>query len=130
MTDAAVVLPVSDATYHDVVLSGRGPVLLAFMAETDSSCRAMRPILAELARQRAGRLSVATVDVAANPALVHAWGITGVPILLLLHQGVLQRVLRGVRPYARLVQEIDEMPTDRQTRYPALLRRVHEVPSP
>ena len=116
----SVVRPVTDATYREMVFSSREPVLVAFMAEADSSCRAMRPILIDLARERAGRLSVTSVDVATNPSLTHAWGITQVPTLLLFHRGVMQRVLRGVRPYARLVQEIDEMPVS-QVRYAALL---------
>lgn len=121
-TPAAVVLTVTDATYSDVVLNAREPILVAFMTDTDSTCRPLRPILADLARERAGRLVVATVDVATNPAIAHSWGITQVPVMLLLYRGVLQRVLRGIRPYARLVQEIDEISIP-QTRYTALLPR-------
>lgn len=115
MTDTTapvgVLLPVTDTTYRDLVVTSREPILVAFMAETDSTCRALRRILTELARERAGRLVVVTIDVAASPAIAHTWGITYVPIMLLLHRGVLQRVLRGVRPYARLIREIDEIPT-------------------
>jgi len=114
-----VVHPVTDATYHKMVLNSREPVLVAFVEETDSTCRALGPILNDVARERAGRLMVATIDVAANPAVSHAWGITQVPVMLLFQQGVLQRVLRGVRPYARLIQEIDEIPSA-HGRYPAL----------
>ena len=115
-------VPVTESTYRDIVLAGREPVLVAFIAETDSTSRALRPILADLARDRAGRLVVATIDVTAEPAIAHSWGVTQVPVMLLLHGGVLQRVLRGIRPYARLVQEIDEMPMP-QTRYAALRPR-------
>ena len=135
MTDASdtsapegVVIPATDATYHDVVSTRSEPVLVAFMDETDSTCRALLPILTELARDRACRLVVATIDVATNPATVEAWGVTQVPVMLLFHRGVMQRVLRGVRPYARLVKEIDEIPFAR-IRYAALLQRVDEPPS-
>jgi thioredoxin 1 len=118
------VLQVTDATYRDVVFGSRVPILVAFMDEADSTCRALRPILTELARQRAGHLDVATIDVPDNPALVQAWGIAQLPIMLLFHRGVMQRVLRGVRPLARLVQEIDEMPMASATnKYAALLHR-------
>ncbi len=137
MTDttspAGEVVPVTDTTYHDIVLNSRGLILVAFMAEADSTCRALRPILTGLARERAGRLVVATIDVAANPASARTWGITQVPIMVLFHQGVLQRVLRGVRPYARLIQEIDEIPAEKPVpdmRYPALTQRVDESPPP
>lgn len=121
------VVAVTDATYRDVVHNNRQPVLVAFVDETDSGSRAMRPILTDLARDRAGSLVVGTIDVAANPAVVQAWGVTQVPVMLLFHRGVMQRVLRGVRPYARLVKEIDEMPFA-QVRYAALLQRADEPP--
>ncbi len=116
MTDAAqtagVVLAVTDGTYHDAILNNRGLILVSFMTDDDSSCRALRPILADLARERAGRLVVATVDVTANPSLAQSWGIADVPVMLLLHRGRLERVLRGVRPLARLIREIDEASAD------------------
>jgi thioredoxin 1 len=122
MTDTVV--PVTDATYSEVVDGTREPVLVAFMSENDSTCRALRPILTRLAGERAGRLVVGTVDVAANPAVTGAWGVTEVPVMVLLHRGVLQRVMLGVRPYARLIQEIDEMmpaAAPQQNRYTGLL---------
>ncbi|GIH08279.1 hypothetical protein Rhe02_63460 [Rhizocola hellebori] len=116
MTDAAetagIVLAVTDATYHEEILNNRGLIIVAFMTQDDSSCRALRPILADLARERAGRLVVATVDVAANPSVAQSWGIADVPVMLLLHRGRLERVLRGVRPLARLIREIDEASAD------------------
>jgi hypothetical protein len=53
---------------------------------------------------------VATVAVAANPATAEAWGVADPPVMALLHQGVPQRVLLGVRPLARLLKEIDAVP--------------------
>ncbi len=138
MTDttgsAGEVVSVTDATYHDMVLNCRERILVAFTAEADSTCRALRPILHDLARERAGRLIVATVDVAANPAVTHSWGVSEVPVMLLFDRGVLERVLRGVRPYARLVREIDEVPSSSaknpaSLKYAALLQPVDGPPS-
>jgi thioredoxin 1 len=108
MTDG-LVIAVTEETYHDVVLNNRDLILVAFMTENDSSCRALRPILADLARERAGSLVVTSVDVTANPSLADSWGIADVPAMLLFHRGRLERVLRGVRPLARLKREIDEV---------------------
>jgi thioredoxin 1 len=104
-----VICPAIDAGF-EAVYTSREPVLVAFMAETGSACRALRPILTSLACEQAGRLHVIMADVDAKPAVAQAWGITEVPVMLLFHQGVLQRVLHGVRPYAQLIQEIEEKP--------------------
>jgi thioredoxin-like negative regulator of GroEL len=121
-TPVGVVLPITDANYSDLLDTVREPILMAFMSENHSTCRALRPVLTKLATERAGRLTVGSIDVASNPATTRAWGVTWVPVILLINRGVLQRVLRGVRPYARLIQEIDEMmPVATQNRYVGLL---------
>jgi thioredoxin 1 len=102
------VTPGTDDTYRQIVLTGTTPVLVAFVNDGNAACQALRPILTDIARDRTGRLRVVTIDVDANPATSHTWGITDVPVMLLLHRGILQRVLLGVRPYARLAKEIDE----------------------
>lgn len=107
MSPSGVVVPVTDDTYPRLVFSRREPILLAFM-DDGSTCRALQPILDDLAHDKDGSLIVATIDVTANPAIAETWGVTEPPVMLLLHRGVLQRVLRGVRPYARLVDEIEE----------------------
>lgn len=102
------VVAVTDDTYRHHVFTSATPVLVAFLKDADAVCEALRPILSDLALDRAGRLLIVSVDVATNPATTRVWGVTDVPVMVLLHRGVLQRVLRGVRPYARLAQEIDE----------------------
>ncbi len=102
------VLAVTDATYADEVLTSDLPVLLAFQADGDVTSAALDPILAEVARERAGRLIVATVEVGANPAVAGQWGIHRVPTMVVLRAGVLQRVLLGIRPAARLLRDLDE----------------------
>ncbi|HZM83197.1 MAG TPA: thioredoxin domain-containing protein [Candidatus Limnocylindrales bacterium] len=109
MSPSGVVVPVTDATYPHLVFTRREPILLAFMDYGDSTCQALQPVLDQLAHDREGTLVVATIDITPNPTIAETWGITEPPVMLLLHGSVLQRVFLGVRPYARLVQEIDEM---------------------
>jgi thioredoxin 1 len=90
------------------VLDNPAPVLLAFVKYPDSTSQALRPVLAEVAQKRDDSLRVATVDVPANPATTGHWGVTQIPTMVLLDRGVVQRVLLGVRPAARLLEEIDE----------------------
>jgi thioredoxin 1 len=107
MSPSGVVVPVTDETYPRLVFGRREPILLAFM-DDGSTCRALRPILDDLAQDKAGSLIVATIDVTANQTIAETWGVTEPPVMLLLQRGVMQRVLRGVRPYARLLEEIEQ----------------------
>lgn len=104
-----VVLTVTDVTYPIRVVEADSPVLLAFTTYQDHMCQTLRPILSNIAREYGGRLTVAALDVATSPATAQAWGISQVPVMVILHRGVLQRVLLGIRPYARLAKEIDEV---------------------
>ena len=111
MTDdpyAGTVLPVTDATYIARVVDCPLPVLLAFLQTPSSSSLAMMPVLAEVAQKRYATLRVALVDVAANPVTVGRWGVSRNPTMLFFSRGTVQRVLLGVRPAARLLDEIDE----------------------
>jgi thioredoxin len=103
---AGTVVPVSDATYVARVIDHPGPVLLAFLRSPSSSRQAMMPVLSQVAQARADTLRVAAVDVAASPVTAERWGVTENPTLLYFDHGVLQRVLLGVRPAARLLDEI------------------------
>jgi thioredoxin 1 len=105
---AGTVLPVTDATYVARVVDNPEPVLLAFTRYGESGSRALSPVLSEVAQRRAGSLTVATADVDANPQTAARWGVTHVPVMVLLRYGSMERVLIGVRPADRLLDEIDE----------------------
>lgn len=105
---AGTVLPVTDATYLARVVDSPIPVLLAFLKNPSSGRQALYPVLTEVAHRRAENLRVAAIDVSANPGTTERWGVTQTPTMVLLHRGVLQRVLLGVRPAARLLDEIEE----------------------
>ena len=79
-----------------------------FLKYPDSSSQALRPVLSEVALKREATLRVATLDVAASPATTERWGVTEIPTMVLLNRGIVERVLLGVRPATRLLQEIDE----------------------
>ncbi|AVT37754.1 thiol reductase thioredoxin [Plantactinospora sp. BB1] len=102
------VVPVTDATYRARVVESPTPVLLVFLPSGGEVRRAFAPVLAEVAQRLGDGLLVATVDVATNPVTTRAWGVTQTPTSVLFDQGVMQRVLLGVRPADRLVEEIEQ----------------------
>jgi thioredoxin 1 len=102
------VVPVTDATYRARVVDSPAPVLLVFLPEAGEVRRAFSPVLAEVAQRLGDRILVATVDVTANPATTQRWGVTQTPASVLLDRGTVQRVLLGVRPADRLIEEVEQ----------------------
>ncbi|GAA3728009.1 hypothetical protein GCM10022225_06750 [Plantactinospora mayteni] len=102
------VVPVTDATYRARVVDSQTPVLLVFLPDSGDVRRAFSPVLAEVAQRLGDSLLVATVDVATNPVTTQGWGVTQTPTSVLLNLGIMQRVLLGVRPADRLIEEIEQ----------------------
>ncbi|WP_019938684.1 thioredoxin TrxA [Bordetella sp. FB-8] len=78
---------VSDASFDTDVLQSAQPVLVDYWATWCGPCKMIAPILEEVAGEYAGRLTVAKVDVDANPDTAAKYGIRGIPTLMLFKNG-------------------------------------------
>lgn len=98
---------IADHTFTAEVLESDRPVLVDFWAPWCPPCRAMHPILQELAAER-DDLRVVRLDTDANPETMARHGVLSIPTLMLFKDG--QPVLRltGSRPKRRLVRELSE----------------------
>lgn len=80
-------LPVTDATFAEQVLSSATPVLVKFEAQWCGPCKAMKPMVDEIATEYSGRLTVATVDIEENQQTVYRMGVRAVPTVVLFKNG-------------------------------------------
>ena len=79
---------VSDASFESDVLKAGTPVLVDYWAEWCGPCKTIAPILDDVAKQYAGKLTVAKLDIDANPGTPAKYGIRGIPTLILFKNGV------------------------------------------
>ncbi len=79
---------VSEASFEADVLKSERPVLVDFWAEWCGPCKAIAPILEEIAKDYDGKITVAKVDVDANQGISAKFGIRGIPTLILFKNGV------------------------------------------
>ena len=105
----ADVQPVSDDTFQSEVVQSTIPVLIDFWAPWCGPCRAIGPVVEELAGEYTGRLKVVKVNVDDNPKTPAQFGVRGIPNLILFKGGVVKEQIVGAVPKAHLVKAIDKI---------------------
>jgi thioredoxin 1 len=88
-------------------VGGDTPTLVDFWAEWCAPCRAIAPILGELANEYDTRLNIVKLNADEHPDVVNRLGILSIPTLILFKKGEEQARIVGARPKEHLVREIE-----------------------
>lgn len=92
----------SKPTFSELLRASELPILVDFWAEWCGPCRMIAPMLEKLQGELSGQVRIIKVNVDHNPAAAQAYGIQGIPALLLFKQGQVAWRQAGVLPYPQL----------------------------
>ncbi|AMT73402.1 thioredoxin [Mycobacteroides immunogenum] len=106
MSDRATVT-VTDDSFQDDVVSSNKPVLVDFWATWCGPCKMVAPVLEEIAKDHGEALTIAKLDVDANPETARAFQVTSIPTLILFQNGEATKRIVGAKSKSALLRELD-----------------------
>jgi len=100
---------VNEENFDAEVLNKNKPVLVDFWAEWCGPCKALAPILDEVAGELGEKAEVVKVNVDQAQMLAQKYGIRGIPTLIFFKDGEVKNTLVGNQPKAEIVKSLEEL---------------------
>lgn len=105
----AKAMEVTDSTFEREVLQSTQPVLVDFWAVWCGPCRAVAPVVEEIAGDYEGKLKVMKLDVDDNPRTAAAYGVQSIPTLLVFKDGKAAERIVGAVPKKVIVDKLQSV---------------------
>ncbi len=102
-------LEFKDATFDEDVLSSDTPVLVDFWAEWCGPCKALGPVIDELATEYSGRAKVGKVDTDANREVSVRFSVSAIPTVILFNKGEIVEKFIGLRGKKEFAAALDKV---------------------
>lgn len=99
----------TDATFKTEVLESPIPVLVDLSAQWCGPCRALAPVVEELAREFEGRAVVGTMDTDENPRTPAEFRVSAIPTLLFVKGGKVVDAMVGAQPKAQIKARLEAL---------------------
>ncbi len=107
---AGKAVEITDANFQETVLNSKKPVLIDFWAVWCGPCRAVAPIVEEIAEEYDGRAVIGKIDVDSNRETAMKYGIQAIPTLFLVKGGeVVDKIVGNVADKNNIKAKLDEL---------------------
>ncbi len=103
------VTEVVDTSFQQEVLQAAQPVLVDFWATWCGPCKALAPVLEDLAKSYQGKLKIVKFNVEGNIETPQRYGVTSLPRLLFFKGGAVVQAIAGAPPKAKLEETIKQV---------------------
>jgi len=103
------IINLTQQNFQDEVLQSSTPVLVDFWAQWCSPCRALTPILDELAEEYDGKVKIGKVNIDEQQELATQYGVRAIPTMLLFHQGQVTDQVVGLKSKRDLKASFDRV---------------------
>ena len=97
---------VTDATFDADVLKSSKTVVVDFWATWCGPCKMVAPVLDEIAGENADKLTVAKLDIDANPETARNFQVMSIPTMIVFQDGKPVKQIVGAKPKAALLAEL------------------------
>jgi thioredoxin 1 len=101
------VTELNESNFDAEVVQSAKPVLVDFWAPRCMPCRAIAPVMEQLAAENADAIKVVKIDVDQFPSLAVKYGVDAIPAIMLFKGGNVVESFRGIQPKTRLQDAID-----------------------
>ena len=99
----------TEGNFDETLSHDTGVMMVDFWAEWCGPCKAIAPVLEDIAKESAGKITLAKVNVDENPGLAARYGIRSIPTILLVKGGRVADQVIGAVPRAKLQAKLDAL---------------------
>ncbi len=99
---------VTDATFAEEVLNSKDTIMVDFWAEWCGPCRAVSPILDQIAEEHADKIKIVKLNVDDNPQMAMKYQITSIPAMKVFRNGEVVKTVIGAKPKPAIEADLAE----------------------